>query len=116
MHLRQEEVVVAVAGAGGSRRLHVVQSAVSGTVRALERELSTPLFDRTTHRVALISVGEAFLTAYARRPGRRAGTGGRRCRTGAVARAGDGRQDAGGVGWGSTAPWPRCVRSIRAWS
>ena len=47
MDLRQMEVVVAVADAGGftaaARRLHVVQSAVSGTVRALERELGTPL-------------------------------------------------------------------------
>ncbi|MCI3276929.1 LysR family transcriptional regulator [Streptomyces cylindrosporus] len=61
------EVVVAVADAGGftaaARRLHVVQSAVSGTVRALERELGTPLFDRTTHRVALTPAGEAFVPA-----------------------------------------------------
>ncbi|MFD8219130.1 LysR family transcriptional regulator [Streptomyces sp. NPDC059697] len=34
-----------------SRRLHVVQSAVSSTVRALERELGTPLFDSTAHRI-----------------------------------------------------------------
>ena len=43
MDLRQMEVVLAVAEEGGfsaaARRLHVVQSAVSGTVRGLEREL-----------------------------------------------------------------------------
>ncbi|WP_344343179.1 LysR family transcriptional regulator [Kitasatospora putterlickiae] len=67
MDLRQMEVVVAVAETGGftaaARRLNVVQSAVSGTVRALERELGTALFDRTTHRVALTPAGEAFLPA-----------------------------------------------------
>ncbi|MFG2881121.1 LysR family transcriptional regulator [Streptomyces sp. NPDC048297] len=67
MDLRQMEVVVAVADAGGftaaARRLHVVQSAVSGTVRALERELGTALFTRTTHRVALTPAGEAFVPA-----------------------------------------------------
>ncbi|MFD8820361.1 LysR family transcriptional regulator, partial [Streptomyces sp. NPDC059627] len=65
------EVVVAVADAGGftaaARRLHVVQSAVSGTVRALERELGTALFTRTTHRVRLTPAGEAFVPA-ARQP------------------------------------------------
>lgn len=67
MDLRQMEVVVAVADAGtftaAARRLHVVQSAVSGTVKTLERELGTPLFDRTTHRVALTPAGEAFVPA-----------------------------------------------------
>ncbi|WP_316520056.1 LysR family transcriptional regulator [Kitasatospora brasiliensis] len=67
MDLRQMEVVVAVAETGGftaaARRLHVVQSAVSSTVRALERELGTPLFDRTTHRVSLTRAGEAFVPA-----------------------------------------------------
>ncbi|MGW2051505.1 LysR family transcriptional regulator [Streptomyces sp. NPDC001858] len=67
MDLRQMEVVVSVADAGGftaaARRLHVVQSAVSGTVRSLERELGTPLFDRTTHRVTLTPAGEVFVPA-----------------------------------------------------
>ncbi|MFD5574773.1 LysR family transcriptional regulator [Streptomyces cadmiisoli] len=67
MELRQLEVVVAVAEEGGfsaaARRLHVVQSAVSSTVRALERELNVLLFQRTTHRVSLTPVGEAFLPA-----------------------------------------------------
>jgi DNA-binding transcriptional LysR family regulator len=63
--LRQMEYVVAVAEEGGftaaARRLHVVQSAVSGTVRVLERELGVKLFQRTTHRVSLTPAGEAFL-------------------------------------------------------
>lgn len=67
MDLRQMEVVVAVAEEGGftaaAQRLHVVQSAVSSTVLALERELGTPLFDRTTHRVTLTPAGEAFVPA-----------------------------------------------------
>lgn len=67
MDLRQMEVVVAVAEEGGftaaAQRLHVVQSAVSSAVLALERELGTPLFDRTTHRVVLTSAGEAFVPA-----------------------------------------------------
>ncbi|CAG6397180.1 LysR family transcriptional regulator [Streptomyces cocklensis] len=67
MDLRQMEVVVAVAEEGrftaAARRLHVVQSAVSGTVRALEKELGTQLFDRTTHRVSLTAAGEAFVPA-----------------------------------------------------
>ncbi|WP_043668618.1 LysR family transcriptional regulator [Streptomyces xylophagus] len=67
MDLRQMEVVIAVAEEGGfsaaARRLHVVQSAVSSTVRALERELGTPLFHRTTHRVSLTPAGHAFLPA-----------------------------------------------------
>ncbi|MFB9834139.1 LysR family transcriptional regulator [Actinoallomurus acaciae] len=67
MDLRQMEVAVAVAEEGGftaaAQRLHIVQSAVSSTVRALERDLGTPLFDRTTHRVALTPAGEAFVPA-----------------------------------------------------
>ncbi|WP_326580143.1 LysR family transcriptional regulator [Actinacidiphila glaucinigra] len=67
MDLRQMEVVVAVAEEGGftaaAHRLHVVQSAVSGTVRALERELGSALFERTTHRVSLTPAGEAFVPA-----------------------------------------------------
>jgi DNA-binding transcriptional LysR family regulator len=61
------QVIVAVAEEGGfsaaGRRLQVVQSAVSGTVRAVERELGVKLFERTTHRVALTSAGEAYVVA-----------------------------------------------------
>ena len=42
-------------------RLHVVQSAVSASVRKLERELGVTLFDRTTHRVALSDAGRVLL-------------------------------------------------------
>ncbi|MFI0962633.1 LysR family transcriptional regulator [Streptomyces sp. NPDC021080] len=67
MDLRQMEVVVAVAEEGGftaaAQRLRVVQSAVSSTVLTLERELGTPLFDRTTHRVFLTPAGEVFVPA-----------------------------------------------------
>ncbi|MFF2436956.1 helix-turn-helix domain-containing protein [Streptomyces sp. NPDC058107] len=48
------------------RRLHVVQSAVSSTVRVLERERGTPWFDHTVHRVALtpgLSVPQASSAA-----------------------------------------------------
>jgi DNA-binding transcriptional LysR family regulator len=65
MELRQLATFVAVAEEGSftraSERLHVVQSAVSAGVRALERELGTPLFDRTTHRVELTDAGHALL-------------------------------------------------------
>ncbi|GAA4535809.1 LysR family transcriptional regulator [Amycolatopsis samaneae] len=67
MDLRQMEIAVAVAEEGGftaaAHRLRTVQSTVSTTVRALERDLGTPLFDRTTHRVALTPAGQAFLPA-----------------------------------------------------
>jgi DNA-binding transcriptional LysR family regulator len=67
VELRQMQVVVAVVETGGfsaaGRRLRLVQSAVSATVRAVERELDVPLFDRTTHRVVPTSAGEAFVAA-----------------------------------------------------
>ncbi|MFJ7494551.1 LysR family transcriptional regulator [Streptomyces sp. NPDC097727] len=67
MDLRQMEVVVAVAEEEGftaaAQRLHVVQSAVSTTVRSLEKELGSKLFERTTHRVTLTAAGEAFVPA-----------------------------------------------------
>ncbi|HWD05215.1 MAG TPA: LysR family transcriptional regulator [Amycolatopsis sp.] len=67
MDLRQLEIVVAVAEEGGftaaAHRLHTVQSTVSTVVRALERDLGTTLFERTTHRVALTQAGRAFLPA-----------------------------------------------------
>ena len=64
MELRQMAVVVAEEGGftAAARRLHVVQSAVSGTVRALEHELGARLFLRTTHRVTLTPAGRAFLS------------------------------------------------------
>jgi LysR family transcriptional activator of glutamate synthase operon len=45
--------------------LHIAQPAVSAQVRQLERELGTPLLERTTRRVALTHAGDLFL-AHAR--------------------------------------------------
>ena len=46
-----------------AQRLRVVQSGVSAAIRALERELGTPLFERTSQRVALTDAGTALLPA-----------------------------------------------------
>ena len=65
MELRHLEQFVAVAEEGSftraAARLHLVQSAVSVSVRSLERELGARLFDRTTHRVELTDPGRALL-------------------------------------------------------
>jgi DNA-binding transcriptional LysR family regulator len=65
MELRHLATFTAVAEEGSftraAGRLHVVQSAVSSNVRALERELGVKLFDRSTHRVQLSEAGRAFL-------------------------------------------------------
>jgi DNA-binding transcriptional LysR family regulator len=65
MELRHLETFVAVAEeASFSRaadRLHVVQSAVSATIRNLEREWGVTLFHRTTHRVELSPDGRTLL-------------------------------------------------------
>ncbi|GIF26379.1 DNA-binding transcriptional LysR family regulator [Actinoplanes tereljensis] len=65
MELRQLTYFEAVARFGGftraAERLHVAQSAVSAQIRALETELGTELFTRTTRRVALTEAGELFL-------------------------------------------------------
>jgi DNA-binding transcriptional LysR family regulator len=70
VELRQLETFVAVAEEGSftraSRRLNVVQSAVSAAIRNLEGELDSLLFDRTTHHVALSDAGAAFLPAARR--------------------------------------------------
>jgi DNA-binding transcriptional LysR family regulator len=65
MELRQLRAFVAVAEEGkftaAADRLVLVQSAVSATIRALERELGTTLFERTTRRVVLTDAGRALL-------------------------------------------------------
>ncbi|GLZ00208.1 LysR family transcriptional regulator [Actinoplanes sp. NBRC 103695] len=65
MERRQLEVFAAVARAGSFTRaageLHLVQSAVSATVAALETDLGERLFDRTTRRVQLTAAGQALL-------------------------------------------------------
>lgn len=70
MELRQLEYFVAVAEEANftraAARLHVVQSAVSTTIKNLERELGTPLLERTSKRVLLTDAGAALLPpAYA---------------------------------------------------
>jgi DNA-binding transcriptional LysR family regulator len=59
------EVFVAVAQrlsfSGAARALHLSQPAVSQQVAALERELGTQLFERSTRRVRLTAAGAALL-------------------------------------------------------
>ncbi|MCW2782615.1 MAG: LysR family transcriptional regulator [Marmoricola sp.] len=65
MELRHLEYFVAVAEERSftvaAARLHVVQSAVSAGVKALERELAAQLLDRTPRRVDLTDAGAALL-------------------------------------------------------
>ena len=65
MELRHLEHFVAVAEEGSftaaARRVHLVQSAVSVSLQALERELGTELIARTTRQLALTDAGRAFL-------------------------------------------------------
>lgn len=43
-----------------SKRLHIVQPALSKQIAALERELGVTLFFRTNHRISFTPAGEAF--------------------------------------------------------
>ncbi|WP_327237847.1 LysR family transcriptional regulator [Streptomyces sp. NBC_01317] len=65
MELRHLEYFLAVADTGSftraARALHVVQSGVSATVKALERELGSALFVRSSNAVTLTAAGRAFL-------------------------------------------------------
>jgi DNA-binding transcriptional LysR family regulator len=65
MELRQLKYFVAVAEEANftraAARLHIVQSAVSATIKNLERELGTPLLERTPKRVLLTDAGAALL-------------------------------------------------------
>jgi DNA-binding transcriptional LysR family regulator len=65
VELRQLEYFVTVAQEKSftlaARRLHVVQSAVSAAIAALEKELSVTLFERNAQRVVLTEAGEALL-------------------------------------------------------
>ncbi|MGW4489962.1 LysR family transcriptional regulator [Amycolatopsis sp. NPDC004368] len=65
METRQLEYFVAVAEelsfTRAAQRLFTVQSTVSATIRTLENELGTTLFDRSTRRVALSAAGALFL-------------------------------------------------------
>jgi len=67
LDLRQIEHFVAIADdesfTRAARRLGYVQSALSVSVRSLERELHVKLFDRTTHRVRVTDAGRSLLPA-----------------------------------------------------
>ncbi|WP_166874460.1 LysR family transcriptional regulator [Salinibacterium sp. ZJ450] len=67
MELQQMRYVVAVAEersfTRAAERCHVVQSALSHQIKALERELGVTLFARTSRRVEVTAAGEAFLAA-----------------------------------------------------
>jgi len=66
VELRQLEAFVAVATelhfGRAAERLHIAPPTLSELIRRLERELSTPLFTRTTRRVAITSAGAELLT------------------------------------------------------
>lgn len=65
VEIRQLEYALAVAEelhfGRAAERMHVSQQSVSEQIRRLERELGAPLFVRTSRRVTLTAVGEAFL-------------------------------------------------------
>jgi DNA-binding transcriptional LysR family regulator len=65
VELRQLEHFVAAAEerhfTRAARRLHIVQSGLSASIRVLERELGAPLFIRSTRRVELTQAGLALL-------------------------------------------------------
>jgi DNA-binding transcriptional LysR family regulator len=65
MELRQLEHFVALAAeqnfTRAAARLHIVQSGLSASIRALEQELGAALFIRTTRRVQVTPAGQAFL-------------------------------------------------------
>jgi len=66
VELRQLEAFVAVANelhfGRAAERLHLAAPTLSELIRRLEREVGTPLFTRTTRRVALTSAGTELLT------------------------------------------------------
>jgi DNA-binding transcriptional LysR family regulator len=65
MELRQIEHFLAVVEqgsfTGAARTASIVQSALSTSIRNLEKELGAALFERTTRRVTLSEAGHAFL-------------------------------------------------------
>jgi DNA-binding transcriptional LysR family regulator len=70
MEIRWLEAFIAVAEelhfSKAASRLNLAQSPLSQTIRRLERDLGTPLFDRNTRSVTLTPAGQALLP-YARK-------------------------------------------------
>jgi DNA-binding transcriptional LysR family regulator len=70
VELRQLTHFLAVAEAShftrAATRVHLTQSSLSSSIRALERELGTDLFVRSTRRVELTEAGRALLPAARR--------------------------------------------------
>ena len=64
MDLKQLEHFIAAADeqhfTRAARRMNIVQSGLSASIRALEHELGAPLFVRTTRRVQLTVAGRVF--------------------------------------------------------
>lgn len=67
MEFQQLRYVIALAEEASftraAARCHVVQSALSHQIKALENELGVALFARTSRRVELTAAGQAFLPA-----------------------------------------------------
>jgi DNA-binding transcriptional LysR family regulator len=65
VELRQLEHFIAIAEersfTRAASRVHLVQSALSVSIRSLERDLGVRLFERSTHHVSLTDAGEALL-------------------------------------------------------
>ncbi|OBH15873.1 LysR family transcriptional regulator [Mycolicibacter terrae] len=65
MEIRQLQHFVAVAESGhfthAAEALHISQSGLSASIRALEKSVSTPVFERTTRSVVLTAAGRALL-------------------------------------------------------
>ena len=65
MELRQLKYFVNVAETNSfseaSRLLNITQSTLSQQIKQLENELGVMLFERSSHRVCLTDIGEAFL-------------------------------------------------------
>jgi DNA-binding transcriptional LysR family regulator len=65
MEIRQLQLFIALAEEGSftkaAQRMNIVQSGLSISIKALEQELGTLLFDRTTRQVMLTPAGTLFL-------------------------------------------------------
>jgi DNA-binding transcriptional LysR family regulator len=65
MEIRQLQLFIALAEEGSftkaAQRMNIVQSGLSSSIKALEQELGTRLFDRTTRKVMLTPAGALFM-------------------------------------------------------